>query len=167
MENIHEALSHSHSQSSAQSHFCSISFLWLSHMKDTTFKEDTMADCSRLIPDIRRHSEYMLCTNTLKICTTQSPLSTNRSQWPSLSYLEWFAISQKWFACFEICERAIVYINLRRSEQQRRETAFGKNVDYDLSQIRTNLRIPQDYHEIHINHFLFNPMTQTETAKKI
>ena len=88
MENIHEALSHSHSQSSAQSHFCSISFLWLSHMKDTTFKEDTMADCSRLMPDIRRHSEYMLCTNTLKICTTQSPLSTNRSQWPSLSYLE-------------------------------------------------------------------------------
>ena len=36
-------------------------------MKDTTFKEDTMADCSRLMPDIRRHSEYMLCTNTLKI----------------------------------------------------------------------------------------------------
>ena len=62
--------------------------------------------------------------------------------------------------------RAIVYINLRRSEQQRRETAFGKNVDYDLSQIRTNLRIPQDYHEIHINHFLCNPMTQAETAKK-
>ena len=62
--------------------------------------------------------------------------------------------------------RAIVYINLRRSEQQRRETAFGKNVDYDLSQIRTNLRIPQDYHEIHIDHFLFNPMTQTGIAKK-
>ena len=61
--------------------------------------------------------------------------------------------------------RAIVYINLRRSEQQRRETAFGKNVDYDLSQIRTNLRIPQDYHEILINPFFFHPMNQTKTAQ--
>ena len=46
MENIHEALSHSHSQSSAQSHFCSISFWRLSHMRDITFKEYTMIDLS-------------------------------------------------------------------------------------------------------------------------
>ena len=120
------------------------------------------------IPDIRLHSEHTLCTNTFKIFTTQilcPKIELNTTQWPSLSYLEWFAISEKWFACFEICERAIVYINLRRSEQQRRETAFGKNVDYDLSQIRTNLRIPQDYHEILINPFFFHPMNQTKTAQ--
>ena len=116
------------------------------------------------IPDIRLHSEHTLCTNTF---TTQNPLSKNRIKYNTMA----LAIISRVICNFRemICMlrdlRAIVYINLRRSEQQRRETAFGKNVDYDLSQIRTNLRIPQDYHEILINPFFFHPMNQTKTAQ--
>ena len=55
MENIHEALSHSHSQSSAQSHFCSISFFCLSQLLKKTLWLTVLNKChkSAFIQSIR------------------------------------------------------------------------------------------------------------------